>query len=188
MHFSNEKEESHIDDVDPPWLFDAMISGDIANGLITDDTGHAGYSLFESLGIESIIGVAGFKSAEHFEHYSATVINANISDWIAVELELYECWLPCLNDQFPDLHYCTYGATEANFYEDQFCYSVWSQTRYPDAIIASKRKVFALRHKAYDESDRENIEHLHFVDLLHLARDKSYEQAFLHLQSNNNKT
>tara|TARA_B100000508_G_scaffold136645_1_gene129934 strand:- start:838 stop:1158 length:321 start_codon:yes stop_codon:yes gene_type:complete len=85
---------------------------------------------------------------------------------------------PSVLVQFPDLHYCVYGATEENFYEEQFCYSVWQQNRDPYATIASKRKVFALRHKAYDDVGKGNIEHQHFVELLHLARNKSYEQDF----------
>ncbi|MAD75992.1 MAG: hypothetical protein CML20_14590 [Rheinheimera sp.] len=158
---------------DPKGLFDDMLAGDIDNGLITDYT----ESFFsESLGIESIIGTRGFKSAEHFELYSAAVIDANLSDWKAVELELYECWFPCLHDQDPDLHYQTYGATKANFYEEQFCYSVWSQVREPQSIIASKRKVFALRHKAYNGVDWP-------TENMHFARKKSYEKASLHIQA-----
>ncbi|MCS4309675.1 hypothetical protein M2404_004052 [Rheinheimera pacifica] len=150
-------------------FFSAVIIGDQSNGLITTDVGWAGIHLFESLGIESTIGIDGFECAAHFKKWTESVVGMELKDWEPIEILLYECWMPCLHDQFPLLHDYTAGANEANRYDDQFCYMVWRESPDPDAIKATRRNVFALRHQAYYlKSERE-------PGFLHSAWKQSYK-------------
>lgn len=144
-------------------LFSNLGIGGQGNGLVTGDLGWACFALFERLGIESNIGISGFGSADHYKSWCESVIGVALDDWEAVTVQLYHCWLPCLNEQYPD----------NNYDKDQFSYLVWREHPDLDAIKEHLKTVFALRHTTYSSHSKPSL------DQRRLARTESYNAALL---------
>ncbi len=119
--------------------------GVFPNGVITDSLGWAGIHIFEKLGIASTIGLTGFKSLLHFKRWAVSHLPQELGDmgelpeWSPVEIELYECWMPSLAEQFSD------GLLPQYDDEPPYSYKVWRISPDPEALVATKRKVYALK-------------------------------------------
>lgn len=122
--------------------------GSFPNGIITGDLGWAGMYIFESLGIASTVGIAGFESPLNFKQWAVSQLlpklgsMGDLPEWLPVEVELYECWMPSLAEQFSDVIPDVYD-------EPPFSYKVWRITPDPDALVSAKRNVYALKLKTH---------------------------------------
>lgn len=168
-------EETLTTDDDRADVFGSLYDWDGQNGLVTANLDWAGIHLFEDLGIESIVGIAGFESSGHFKQWAESLTKVDLNEWDSIELVLYACWMPCIYDQFPEFHELTLGADESNCYEEQFCYLVWRENPDPDAIKSTRNHVYALRHKAYTFKSEKGVE------FLHDARQRSYNKLAISL-------
>lgn len=124
--------------------------GAFSNGIIIDNLGWAGMHIFESLGIASTVGVAGFESPLLFKQWVVSQLplelgsNRDLPEWSPIEVELYECWMPSIAEQFSDV------IPDENLNDDPpFSYKVWRITPDPDALLVTKRNVCALKFKTH---------------------------------------
>lgn len=116
-------------------LYERITTG-FHEGLVISDLGMASYSLRESLGIESLIGVAGYGNQSKFYSWMEKMTGADLSDWEPVTMELFECWMPARTEYFAHD-------------ENPFSYCVWRRSPDRDAVKSRRVEIFALRHRAW---------------------------------------
>jgi hypothetical protein len=120
---------------DDDGLFERITPG-FHEGVVISDLGWAAIHLRAAFGIENFIGIARFGTQSQFFDWMEKTTEADLSDWEAVTLKLYECWKTARTD------FLLPG-------ESPFSFSVWSHRRDPDAVTSRLVEVFALRHRAW---------------------------------------
>lgn len=159
------------DDFEEDVLFSLLPVGGQPDGLVTADVGWACFTLAETVGIEAIVGLSGFDSADHFKLWAENTIGAALPDWEPCEVLLYQCWIPYPDEQLPHLRTQAIGATEDRLGDEQFSYVAWRAMPDADAIKVVPTPVFAIRHRAYLlAQQRSNT-------AFQCARQRSYAEA-----------
>lgn len=111
--------------------FDSIKQGKYDGNLIVNDLGWVHFSIFEELGIESLIGVKGFNDEQHFYDFVINKTGFKLTDWEVISVPLYKSKFINPIDNSAKT------------------YSSWRLEETSDAIITKHIIVFALRHKSF---------------------------------------
>lgn len=120
--------DDHDGDFDP--LFGEIVPGPQVDGTLIEDLGWAGMGLLETLGIESLVGVRGFNSADGYYRRMQVASGSSLPDWHGVHLRLYECWY-------------------LEPMEGSYCYATWRATADSNALCSRPVDAYCLRHVAW---------------------------------------
>lgn len=142
----------------PNVLFGSLQSGLQPSGVVLEDLCWSSFHITDHTGIEPLVGIVGFDSADAYKNYLEHAFGVPLADWEACQVELYRCWYPPLE----------YGSDNT---EPEFCYSAWRILPDRYAIKVTPVTVYALRHKAWAKVTNGSFK------AFYCARQRSYAEA-----------